>query len=134
VGLAHRQGQGPQVVAAERQNVEGVELYLVIVLARMQRVEIGDAVDGKDDGLAIDDELLVSVLQRRLDDPRIALSPIVSAARDQTHAIAVALDPQAVAVIFDLVEPIRAVGDFCTSGRNAKLKRLKHAPQMGACL
>jgi hypothetical protein len=29
----------------ERQNVEGVELHLVIVLAGMQRVEIGDAVE-----------------------------------------------------------------------------------------
>jgi hypothetical protein len=41
MGLAHRQGQGAQVIAVERQNVEGIELHLVIVLAGMQRVEIG---------------------------------------------------------------------------------------------
>jgi hypothetical protein len=40
VGLAHRQRQGAQVVAVERQNVEGIELHLIIVLAQVQRVEI----------------------------------------------------------------------------------------------
>jgi hypothetical protein len=69
VSLAYRQRQSPQVIAVERQNVEGVELHLVIVLAGMQSVEIGDAVDAKDHRFAIDDELLVSVLQRGLDDP-----------------------------------------------------------------
>jgi hypothetical protein len=53
----------------ERQNVEGVELHLVIVLARMQRVEVGYTVDTEDDSLAIDDELLVAVFQGGLDDP-----------------------------------------------------------------
>jgi len=52
--------------------------------------------------------------------------------RIQAHAIAVALDPQAVAVILDLVEPIRAAGDLDAASGNAKLKRLKHAPEMGA--
>jgi len=38
------------------------------VFAGMQRVEIGDAIDAKDDSLAIDDELLVAVFQGGLDD------------------------------------------------------------------
>jgi hypothetical protein len=45
VRLAHRQGEGPQVVAGESEDVEGVELHLVIVLAGMQRVEVGLAVN-----------------------------------------------------------------------------------------
>jgi len=110
MGLAHRQGQGAQVIAVECQNVECIKLHLVIVLARVQRVEIGDAVDAEHDRFAVDDELLVSVLQRGLDDPGIALAPVITAARDQPHAIAVALDPQPVAVILDLVEPIRVRG------------------------
>jgi len=57
----------------------------------MQRVEIGDAIEAKDDSLAIDDELLVAVLQSGFDDPGIALGPVVSAARDQPHAVAIAL-------------------------------------------
>jgi hypothetical protein len=38
------------------EDVERAELDLFIVLARMQRVEIGDAVDAEDDGLAIEHE------------------------------------------------------------------------------
>ena len=45
-----------QVGALKRQNVEGVELHLVVIPARMQAVEIGNAVDAKQDRLAINDE------------------------------------------------------------------------------
>ena len=80
--LAHRQGQGAQVVAVHREDVEGVELDLVIEFARMKRIEIGDAVNAENDRLAIDDELLVLVFQRGLDDPMVTLRPVVAAARD----------------------------------------------------
>ena len=43
--------------AIEREYIEGAHLHFVIVLAGVQRVEIGDAVDAKDDGLAIDHEV-----------------------------------------------------------------------------
>jgi hypothetical protein len=36
------QGQRAQIIAAARQDVEGVKLNLVIVLAGMQGVEVGD--------------------------------------------------------------------------------------------
>ena len=39
------------------------------MFARMERFEIGYAIDAEDDGLAIDDELLVAVFQGGLDDP-----------------------------------------------------------------
>jgi hypothetical protein len=44
VGLAHRQRQLAQIVAVDDQRIKGVELHRVIVFARMQRVEVGDAV------------------------------------------------------------------------------------------
>ena len=44
VGLAHRERKLSQVLAVERQDIEGIELHLVIVIARVQRVEIGNAV------------------------------------------------------------------------------------------
>jgi hypothetical protein len=69
VGPAHRQGQGTQVVAVHREHVKSVKPDFVIVLAGMQRVEIGDAVDAENDRLAINDELLCPVLRRGLDDP-----------------------------------------------------------------
>jgi hypothetical protein len=36
-----------RVVTVERQDVEGVELDLIVMLARMQRVEIGDVIDAE---------------------------------------------------------------------------------------
>ena len=42
-----------------------------------QRVEIGDAVDAKDDGLAVDHEVLGAVLHV-LDDPRITRRPVIA--------------------------------------------------------
>jgi hypothetical protein len=64
---------GAQVVAVHREDVDGVKLNLVIEFAGMERVEIGDAVNAKNDRLTIEDELLVSVLQRGLDDLGITL-------------------------------------------------------------
>jgi len=49
----------------------------------MQCVEIRDAIDAEYDGLTIEDELLVPVLQRGLDDPWIPFRPVVTAARQQ---------------------------------------------------
>jgi hypothetical protein len=39
----------------------------------MQRIEVGDAVDAEHHGLAVDHELIVPVVQRRFDNPRIAV-------------------------------------------------------------
>ena len=57
VGLAQVQRQPAQIVAVVRQAVEGVELHLVVVLAGMQGVEVGDAVHPEHHSLAIGDEL-----------------------------------------------------------------------------
>jgi hypothetical protein len=51
------QGQGPQVVAVRRENVERVKLRFVVVLARVHSVEIEDAVDANDYRFAVDDEI-----------------------------------------------------------------------------
>jgi hypothetical protein len=55
-GLPHQQGQGAQIVAIQRQDVEGIELHFIVVLAGMERIEIGDAVDAEHDGFAVEDE------------------------------------------------------------------------------
>jgi hypothetical protein len=54
------------------------------------------AVNAEDHGLAVDDELPVPVFQSRLDDPRVAVRPVVAAPGDQSHAVAVALKAQAI--------------------------------------
>jgi hypothetical protein len=58
-----------------------------IVLAGMRRIEIGDAVDAEDDGLAIEHEPLLPDLARGLGDPGISLGPVIAATGDQAHAV-----------------------------------------------
>lgn len=56
------------IVGAARQHVEGVELCLVIVLARVQRSEVRFAIRAEHHRLAVDHELLLVQLERGLDD------------------------------------------------------------------
>jgi hypothetical protein len=42
-----------------------------------------------------------SEIARCLDAPRVSLRPVIAAASDQPHAVAVAIDTEAVAVILD---------------------------------
>jgi hypothetical protein len=51
----------------------------------MQRVEIRNSVDTKNYRLAIYYELLLPVLERGLDDPWIALGPVIAVAADEPH-------------------------------------------------
>jgi hypothetical protein len=57
-------GSFRQVVAIERQNVERVELRLLVVLARVQRVEVGDAIDAEHYRLAVKDKGFRRALSR----------------------------------------------------------------------
>jgi len=74
----------------------------------MQRVKVGIAVDAAHDRLAIDDEVVLPVLPRRLDYPWVALCPVIPAFSDQPYALAVALQAEAITVNFYLVIPFRA--------------------------
>jgi hypothetical protein len=97
----------------------------------MQRVEVGDAVDADNDGLAIEHEPLLPDLARGLGDPGISLGLDVAAARDQRDAITVALDAEAKAVVLDFVEPLRSGRNLRAGDREAELKRLIHAANIG---
>jgi hypothetical protein len=48
-------GEGAQILAIKRQDVEGIQLEFVIVLARVQGIEIGNTVNPKDDSFAINE-------------------------------------------------------------------------------
>ena len=133
VGLAHRQRQGAQIVTIERQDVESVELDLVLVPAAVQRVEVGDAVDPEHYRLAVDHELTMADFQRGLDDPRLAVGPVGAALGDQAHPVAVALQPQPVAVVLNLVQPVRGVGDRGGFGGEAEFEGAGHANKIGTC-
>jgi hypothetical protein len=61
---------------------------------------------------------ITSELLRRggLNDQRIAVWPIIAAAREQSHALAFTLDDQAIAIMFHFVKEIRA-GRNCGAAR-----------------
>ena len=96
------------------------------MLVGMKRVEIGDAIDAEQHGLAVDDELLAVILQRRLDNPRIAVGPVVAAAGDQANAIPLALQAEAIAVLLHFVQPDRVIGDGGRHGGQAKFEGAGH--------
>jgi hypothetical protein len=62
-------------------------------------LKIGDPINAEHQGFAVDDEPFGAVLKRRLDDPRVPVGPVGAAARGQAHAVAVALQPKAIAVV-----------------------------------
>jgi len=70
--------------------------------------------------------MLLPVLQGRLDNPGITFASTVATARDQTHAVAIPLDAQAVAVVLDLVQPVRAIRDAGRSGGKAEIEVAEH--------
>jgi hypothetical protein len=74
----------------------------------MQVVEVQDALDVKHADLAVDYELLLLDLQRGLDNPRIAPSPVEPAFGEQLDPLPVADNAPAVAVVFDVVDPVVA--------------------------
>src|SRR4051812_47298493 len=93
--------------------------------------EVRDAVDAEQPQPHLDDELLLAVLRRRLDDPGETLRPVMAVPGDQPHAFALALDAQAVAVIFDFVNPVGiSRHGLCRRGQ-AELERFQHGQQIG---
>src|SRR6516225_9499680 len=98
------------------------------MLAGVQRIEVRNAVHAEHNGLAVEHEPLLPYLVRRLDDPRVSLRPVITAAGDQPHVVANPFNAKAVAVILDLVKPVGAVRDDLGPGGQAELK---HAPKIG---
>ncbi|UVO26986.1 hypothetical protein KUF59_31230 [Bradyrhizobium arachidis] len=66
--LAEMQRQLPQFVAAFGKDVEGAELHLVIMLARVRRIEIRDAIDAEQYCFVIEHKVLWRALRGGLDD------------------------------------------------------------------
>ena len=79
-------------------------------------------------GFAIQDEGVGPVAQRGLDDARVPAAPVVAVAGPQPHNLTLPLNDQAVAVMLDLVKPLRPVGDLGPARWNAGVKcRFAHS-------
>ena len=79
----------------------------MILLAGVERIEVGDPVNAENYGLAVYHVLLVPIPQRCLYNPRVPLRPFIAPAGDQPHAVAVALHAEPIAIIFRFVKPFR---------------------------
>lgn len=86
VGLAQAQWRLAEVVAVTDQDVESVELHLIVMLAAVQAVEVGNAIDAKQNCFAIVHEGAVPVAQRGFDDERIAVTPVGTVSGEQADA------------------------------------------------
>ena len=99
----------------------------------MQRVEVRHAVDAEDHRLAVNDEMPAPVIQGGFDDPGKAAGPIVAAPGVQPNALVLAYDDQAIAVVFDLMQPEVPVRNGLGGGWEARQVRcLGHIPKLVA--
>ena len=71
--------------------------------------------------------------RRQVNDGREAVGPVMAVAGEQPDALAVALNDQAIAVMFDFVDPLGPVRNLCPAGWNAGLKcRFRHTGYLDA--
>jgi hypothetical protein len=100
-------------------------------LRGVQCVQIRNAVDTEHHGRVIENELPLQDFPCRLDDPWISVGPVVATSRDQAHAVAVALQPEPVAVvILDFMQPVRAGGNAGRSRGDTEIEGLKLAAKI----
>ena len=60
----------------------------------------------------------------------VSLGPVVPVAGEETHGLALALDAQAIAVIFDFVDPVRPGRHHLGGGRQAEFESGKHGVEI----
>jgi hypothetical protein len=72
--------QLPQIVSIQGNDIERVELDLVIVLPAVQPVKVGDAINAKEDCLAIKDKPRGSDATGGLDNEGVSACPVVTVA------------------------------------------------------
>jgi hypothetical protein len=90
--------------------------------APVERVEHGDAVGARDHRLAVQRERLGPQLGGGRGDGGIAVGPVMAAACEQPHGLAVPAHDQPIAVVLDLVHPVGPEGGLA-DGMQARQSR-----------
>jgi len=104
--------------------------------AAVEGVEHGDTIGAANHRLAIPGEGPRAQLGRGCGDGGIALGPIIAAPGEQPHRVADAANLQPVAVVFDLVDPLRPRGRLGGAGGDARRDvsvATRHATKVAAC-
>src|SRR3954466_7409943 len=96
----------------------------------MQTVKVRDSVRSDYNSFTVDDERAFAEPQGGLCNEWVSIRPVVATARQQTHALALALNNQAITIMLDLVNPIGPRRHFGAGCRDAGLirKRTQHGP------
>ena len=97
-----------QIIAAFSEDIEGTERDLIVMLTGVEGIEIGDAINPEDDGLAVQHKPLLADFAGCLHDPWISVGPIIAASGDRADAITIPFQQEAVAIVFHFAEPVRA--------------------------
>src|SRR5262249_44844846 len=93
----------------------------VTVPRRCRRTEHGNAVRAAHRGLPIERERSGPWLRCRPRDRRMAVAPVVAASGEQPHRVTGAAHDQPVAVVLDLVDPLRSGRRLGGASRDARL-------------
>ena len=87
----------------------------------LQRLEVRQARGQHERGLAIEKAGITRHAEQRLGDRREARRPVEPAAAEKRDAVPVFPREDAIAVIFDFVQPRRAVGHMIVEARKLRL-------------
>jgi hypothetical protein len=79
---------------------------------------------------AVEHEALLADLAGDFDDPRVSARPVIAVAGEQTDAIAVPLDAEAITVVLHFMEPFGA-GRHGLAGRGEAELKTGHGPKIG---
>jgi hypothetical protein len=133
--IAAAERQVPEVFTVELQEVEGVEHRTADSAVAVQCVEDRDAIRSTDHGLAVERERTCPKLRRGAGNRGVTSVPVVAAAREEAHGIAVASDLKPVAVVLDLVDPVGPdgrLGRACrNTGRDEAVGSRQHVSNIG---
>ena len=97
---------------------------------RLQMVEIGDAAVVLDDDLAVDQGRAEPELGERVGDAAKARRPVEPVPCQQPHLVAVDARLDAIAVVLDLVNPVRRRSAACRTARRGSARGM---PAAGLC-
>ncbi len=115
------QGLNPQVDPAQLQQVEGIEEHPDVVSLTVELLEVRRAVGVTEDRRAVEDKGGRPKSRHSLSNEGIPVRPVVALAGEQANATVILLpNDQSVAIVLDLVNPVRSDRRLVGSGRDAR--------------
>jgi len=99
------------------------------MFAAMQSVEVGSAVDAKQNRFAVDHKRAATIAKGGFNDERIPVGPVMTVAGEKAHALCRPAEPAVGSHRVNFAEPFRAVGNFRRPGGMQGSKALVRMPK-----